>query len=164
MTGFTRLAMQYPAVHDPSELVKEHVYARPDYAYGKDQTWRKPRYDTVLLRYDENEGVNTMSNRRVARVHLLFKTELGRDELSLAYIQLFQTVTFDPYCGMYKVKKLERYEVIEVDTIERGVHLIPSYSGLDTAMATGNSPPALDTYTQFFINNHIDLHMYNTVY
>ena len=65
---------------------------------------------------------------------------------------------------MYKVRKEAKFDVIEIDTIERGVHLIPVFAGFDTKMANGITAPALDLYTDFWINNHVDLHMYNTVY
>ena len=82
----------------------------------------------------------------------------------LAYVQLFQVVLQDEPSGMYKVRKEARFDVIEIDTIERGVHLIPVFVGFDTKMANGTTAPALDLYSDFWINNHVDLHMYNTIY
>ena len=62
--------------------------------------------------------------------------------------------------GQYKVVK-DRFEVIDIETIEHGVHLIPCFKGFETSMATAKSPPALDVYREFFINNHVNIHMYN---
>lgn len=165
--AYEGLRMHYPTVHDPNVVITEIARCTEQYMYWQNNEWTKPRYDTVLIRYDKFEGEHTMANRRVARLLLLFSTidpESG-ESLKLAFVQLFRTVgTADPYDGMYKVKKEEKYEVIEIDTIERGVHLIPQFSGHDTPMATPDSPPALDVYTDFLINNHIDAHMYNTIY
>jgi len=50
------------------------------------------------------------------------------EQLNLAFIQLFRTVEpADHWTGMFKVKTLEKDEVVEVDSIERGVHLIPCF-------------------------------------
>ena len=108
-----------------------------------------------------------MSNRRVARLLLLFSVEcpVTGERLNLAYVQLFRVVgaDADPLSGMFKVRK-DQYQVIEIDTIERGAHLIPCFSRFDTRMADGKSTPSLDVYTDFWLNNYIDIHMYNTIY
>jgi len=66
---------------------------------------------------------------------------------------------------MYRAKAVSQCEVIEIDTIERGVHLIPYFKiEYQTAIATPTSRPALDMYDEFWVNNQIDLHMYNTIY
>jgi len=67
---------------------------------------------------------------------------------------------------MYKVKKAQWFDVVEIDTIERGVHLIPCYGGslVATCMTTATSLPALEVHDEFFINNQIDLSMYNIIY
>jgi len=64
---------------------------------------------------------------------------------------------------MFKVRK-DRYAVIDIATIERGVHLVPCFPGLDTRMADTKSSPSLDVFTDFWINNYVDVHIYNTVY
>ena len=66
--------------------------------------------------------------------------------------------------GIYKIRKEDKYEVVEIDTIERGVHLIPCFMGYEAKMANRFSRPALDVYKDYWINNQIDLHVYNTIY
>ena len=107
-----------------------------------------------------------MGNRRVARLLLLFSTlSPAAEKLNLAYVQLFRVVSHpDGSTGMYKIRKEDKYEVVEIDTIERGVHLIPCFVGYETKMANRFSRPALDVYKDYWINNQIDLHMYNTIY
>ena len=108
-----------------------------------------------------------MSNRRIACVLLIFSVRsYWSDELfKLAFVQLFSTSPqADRWSGMFKVKKQNMFEVVEIDTIERGVHLIPCFTGLDLKMANWRSNPALDVYTDFWLNNQINMHMYNTIY
>ena len=147
-------------------MIVEQVWCKPSYAYGQDNTWKKSRFDTVLVRYSKpNESNNQMDNRRVARLLLLFSIPDpdSETEIRLAHVQLFRTVMVDEASGMFKVAK-DRFEVIEIDTIERGVHLIPCFDGFNTPMATATSPPALDAFDTFWLNNQIDLHMYNSVF
>src|SRR5271168_5183093 len=71
--GYNGLKVTYPTVHDTNIMIEEQVWCKPDYAYGQDKTWKKSRFDTVLLRYsDPNGSDNQMENRRVARLLLLF--------------------------------------------------------------------------------------------
>ena len=108
-----------------------------------------------------------MSNRRIARVLLIFSamSYWNEERFKLAFVQMFSTSPqVDRWSGMFKVKKQDLFEVVEIDTIERGVHLIPCFTGLDLKMANRRSDPALDVYTDFWLNNQIDMHMYNTIY
>jgi hypothetical protein len=164
------MSLTYPTVHDPSQLIREVLRSTRAWLYGQNKDWKKPRRDTALFRYGHEEAdQSTMANRRVGRVLLLFKVcePWGTEDLSLAYVQWFQTVAFDKVSGMFRVKKMtgrDGFEVVEIDTIERGAHLIPCFKGLDTQMADGRSTPALDTYNEFWFNNQIDEHAYNTIY
>jgi hypothetical protein len=163
--GYRALRICYPSVHDGDMMIKEIIRSTPSWSYGQNTDWKKSRFDTVLVRYQEIEGGHQMASRRVARVLLFFSCMMGDQVRKLAYVQLFQVVLQDKPSGMYKVKKdAARFDVIEIETIERGVHLIPVSGGFDTKMANGTTAPALDLYSDFWINNHIDLHMYNTVF
>ena len=165
--GYTSISMRYPAVHDSTKAIQEYARLTESYLYMRNKNWAKSRYDTVLIRYEQSEGDHTMANRRVARLLLLFSTEcpVTATTIELAYVQLFRLVGTgpDPCSDMFKVRK-DKYAVIEIDTIERGCHLIPSYSGFATPMASGRSLPSLDAYEDFSLNNYIDEHMYNTIY
>ena len=169
--GYSMLSVRYATVHDHTKHIRETLRSTETYGYGKNADWKKPRYDTVLIRYDQTEGNHTMSNRKVAHLRLLFSIEVrvpGEDDfrkLDLAYVQLFSVVGngADPLSGMFKVRK-DRYTVIDIATIERGVHLVPCFSSLETQMADAKSSPSLDVYTDFWLNNYVDVDMYNTVY
>jgi len=67
--------------------------------------------------------------------------------------------------------KCDKYEVIELSTIERGVHLIPDYGPIGTTtpwiemQKQGTKVPReLDAYNKFVINNYLDLDIYNTIF
>ena len=164
-----QLTIVYPTVHDPQSLITEALHSTQCWSYGQNHEWKKPRRDTGLFRYDrDNNDKSTMGNRRVGRLLLLFKTEDPRsgamEELSLAYVQWFKTLNLDKHTGMYRVRKTDNFEVVEIDTVERGAHLIPCFTGLATEMASSSCPPSLDVYADFWLNNQIDNHMYNTIY
>jgi Plavaka transposase len=169
--GYTLARMQYPAVHDSTEIITEIVRSTEKHEYGKNKSNTASRYDTVLIRWrEQQDGDHSMSNRKIGRVLLLFSTwwEKMRKEIHLAYVELFKLATngWDPKTQTFKVRKTGDCEVIEVESIERGVHLVPCFKGFETQMAAGTREfvSSLDEYKDFWINNWIDRHMYNTIY
>jgi hypothetical protein len=106
-------------------------------------------------------------NKWVARLLLLFSLVTPSDgqNQELAFVQMFGISTeVDHDCGMYRVKKTTTFEVVEIATIEQGVHLIPMYQGTKNQMASSISAPALDMYSEFWLNNQVNLHKYNGIY
>jgi len=66
---------------------------------------------------------------------------------------------------MYKVKKLDIRRVIEIDTIERALHLIPCFgNATGTKMARADEPPVPHRYDEFYINNHVNADTFKTIY
>jgi len=72
---------------------------------------------------------------------------------------------------MFIVNKTDKYEVIELSTIERGVHLIPNFGPIGSTsrwaeLVKGEAyiPRGLDAYDKFVINNNLDLEYYNMIY
>lgn len=57
-------------------------------------------------------------------------------------------------------KKLNEYDVVDVDTIERGVHLIPCYRGLGTSFRSR----ALNLNIERVLTNQVDGLAYNSIY
>jgi Plavaka transposase len=178
LTGYISVKLQYPAVHDRREQIYEAVRSQDRWAYGQNQEWIKSRFDTILLCYDKAvDDMPTMHHRRVARVLCFFSVDddsmdnplddtRGTKVHQLAFVQMYETVgkVANPVTGMYRVRKMQHFEVVEIDTIERGVHLIPYYKNTQTRMANESSQPALDEYEEFWVNNQIDIHMYNSIY
>lgn len=166
LQGYLGIKLTYPTVYDANVAIEECVRCDPSWVYYQDKDWIKSREDTVLLRYTNEESEeNVMGNKKVAQLHLLFSHTTRTDEChDLALVQLFaMSATVDENCGMYKVKKTTTYEVIEIATIEQGVHLIPVYNN-QTEMATTNSQPTLDIYSEFWLNNQVNLHKFNSIY
>jgi sulfur transfer complex TusBCD TusB component (DsrH family) len=89
------------------------------------------RQNTVLVRRPDLQArgpTNTMSNKRVAQLLLLFKGERQNQDQELAYVSWFETKrTADPNSGLYLVGRTKKCSVIDVKDIERGVHLIPKF-------------------------------------
>jgi hypothetical protein len=72
---------------------------------------------------------------------------------------------------MFVVDKTDKYEVIELSTIECGVHLIPDFGTIGSTspwkeLVKGDDyvPRGLDAYDRFAINNHLNLELYNRIY
>ena len=166
---YSRLHVVYPKQSSEHQFVKEMLYCKDEYPMGKDKYWLVPRYDTVLVQYGKGrDDGGTMDRRRIARLRCLFRTPiLGGQQL--AFVQWFKT-NRDPEesTGMFATKKTDEYEVIELATIERGVHLIPLFGGMmenpPRARAEVGKPFGLDAFDTFVVNNHIDIELYNTIY
>jgi hypothetical protein len=136
---------------------------------------------------------NSMSGRRVARVLLLLKatSDAGGQEAQLAYVQWFQTVgAVDPHNGMYHLKRAKTFAFIEVERIERVVHLIPKFTNRigaakavydqitrhnsefdrdacvdsDAELGMRRKVDVFDYYEDFWLNVWVDYHLYNSVY
>ena len=149
-------------------MIQECMHSDPVWTYYQDKDWIKPQRDTVLLRYtNEETDDSVMKNKKVGRLLLLFSlvTSIENKTQDLEFVEMFGiSPNVDGNCSMYKVKKTRTYEVVEIETIEQGVHLIPVYQGTQTAMATPDSELTLDAYSEFWLNNHINLHQYNSIY
>ena len=107
-----------------------------------------------------------MHGRRVARLWCVFQLNVFGG-IKLALVEWFECNSRpEPDTNMYLVKKKHEYEVIELSTIERGIHLIPDFGKEigGTRRAELGEPHGLDAFERFVINNHLDLEIYNTIY
>ena len=150
----------------------EHTVRCTDqWAYQQNSKKVAPRKDTVLVlnQHDPNdedwEDEGTMANRKVARIHCLFRLNVYPDR-KFAYVQWFTCSNIpEVHSGMFVVSKSQRYEVIQLNCIERGIHLIPQFPrniGATKRLPAGQT--ALDYYNTFVINNHIDLELFNSIF
>jgi Plavaka transposase len=161
----------YAKISDVNILVKEIHRCTDAFALGGKKAWTEGRHDTVLVNYDRPEdATRTMTGRRVARLWCLFTVDV-LDNPSLALVQWFECKE-DPEAvtNMYLVNKTDKYEVIELSTIERGVHLIPDFGPIGPTtpwleIAEGGTKVlrGLDAYDKFVINNHLDLDIFNMI-
>ena len=90
----------------------------------------RSRQDCVLIRTPNRVPrgrVDSMSGRRVAQVMAFFQCEVLGIWHKLAYVSWFETKGKDAVTGLYHLKRSTKQSVIQVDDIERGVHLIPKF-------------------------------------
>ena len=88
-------------------------------------------------------------------------------KIEMAYVKWFKLGInqWDSKTEMFKVKKSMPgdYGVIEIGSIKRGAHLVLCFKGFEMPMAKLDLKPSLDEYSDFWINNWIDEHKYNTI-
>jgi hypothetical protein len=96
------------------------------------------RHDTVLVKYEQSAPRGSMSHimarRRVVHVLLPFKCHQGGKEQHLALVSWFKTIRIakDTSCGMYLVRRIAKRSVISVKDIERPLHLMLKFGGMDS--------------------------------
>jgi len=113
-----------------------------------------------------------MRGLEIARVHLLFSFEVGDNLFSCALVHEF-CKSFDdpdPDNGMWIVEpdfdddKYRVMSVVHVDSMVRGAHLLPVFTG-DTAVPREiNFSNTLDVFTAFYVNKYIDYHAFETMF
>lgn len=143
--------------------------------YEQDLNKVAPRKDTVLVLHDEDpeeeaeewQDEGTMANRKVARVHCLFSMNVYPDR-QFACVEYFECAPqVEAASRMFRVWKKERvrYDVIQLSSIERGIHLIPDFGGeIGKTKSLPKGVTALDQYRRFVINNHIDVEAFKEIF
>jgi hypothetical protein len=90
----------------------------------------RSRQDCVLIKTPTRIArgrPDSMSGKRVAKVLAFFQCEVFGVWHKLAYVSWFETRGKDPVTGLFHLKRTSKSSVIQVDDIERGVHLIPKF-------------------------------------
>jgi hypothetical protein len=147
-------------------MYRERIRANPGWKEG-------PRFDTVFVTVaddDDQEGL-IMHGILIAHVLLFFSFHdpVLQKEVPCALVNWFVPVSEvpDSATGMWAFKpEVERgkvtLEVIHVDTIIRGAHLLPQYS-------TGFLPEdfsyvnALDAFKSYLVNHFVDYHAHELI-
>jgi hypothetical protein len=131
--------------------------------------WKgKPRHDTVFVKISDDEG-GVMNGMLIARVLLFFSFHVPilREVFPCALVNWFIPVSDqrDRVMGTWEVK-LEMagvramqptLEVIHLDSIVRGAHLLPAY-GRGFLPEDFDFRDALEAFQSYFVNNLIDYH------
>jgi hypothetical protein len=138
-------------------------------------TWNRgessiPRYDCVLVQVSpEDNGFRSM---QVARVRLFFSIKHDGKTIPCALIEWYKTTrsTPDKTIGMWVVKPeyiADRQQraaaVVHLDSVVRGVHLIPVYRKRKISRKHTYST-SLNDFKKFYVNKYIDYHAFETVY
>ena len=145
----------------PSELCgtgglhRERIRSNPSFHGHK-------RRDTVFVVLDDSK--NGMEGMEIGRVLLFFSFHYRRKDFSCALINWFvHDEERDRDTGMWTVQlECDRtgqptVQVIELDTIVRGAHLLPVY-GSSRIPDDFSHHDALDSFDSFFVNHFIDQH------
>ena len=110
-----------------------------------------------------------MEGMEIGRVLLFFSFQYRRQNFSCALINWFvHDDEPDHDTGMWTVQmERDRYgqatvEVIDIDSIARGVHLLPVY-GSSRVPNDFSHHNALDSFNSFFINHYIDHHTHEFI-
>jgi hypothetical protein len=141
-------------------MYRETIHANPNYSGS-------PRYDTVLV--SVGDDTDAMGGLLVARVRLLFsyfdsyQGTVIPCALVTWFIHLDDNPKRDENSDMWKLCP-ERDEdgqhpvqVIHLDTILRGAHLLPCYG--EGFLPVGLTyTDALDAWDAYFVNQFIDYH------
>ena len=71
--------------------------------------------------------------------------------VNLVYVEWFKLASnrWDLRTEMFKIKKADNFGVIEIEAIERGVHLMPCFKGFDMQMEGMDISSNLDEYKGF---------------
>ena len=122
------------------------------------------RRDTVFVVVDEEQP--GMQGMVIARIHLFFSFEYRRQHFSCAFVTWFipHNDAPDSDTGMWTVhlecnRRTRQlvYQVIDIDTIARGAHLLPVF-GSDRVPEDFSHHHALDSFNSFFVNQYVDHH------
>ena len=141
-------------------LRRERIRSTPSF-YGHE------RRDTVFVVLDES--TNGMEGMEIGCVLLFFSFMYRGKSFSCALINWFvHDNEPDRDTGMWTVQ-LERdrqgqptVEVIDIDAIARGAHLLPVY-GSSRVPDDFSHHDALDSFNSFFVNHFIDHHAHEFI-
>jgi len=148
-------------------MYRERIRATPTWNRGESSI---PRYDCVLIQIGpEDDGFRSM---QVARVRLFFSIKHDNKTIPCALVEWYKTIgnTPDKAVGMWVVKpdQAANYRervaaVVHLDSMVRGVHLIPVY-WKQQILRRHTYSTTLSDFKQFYVNKYIDYHAFETVY
>lgn len=127
-----------------------------------------PRRDCILIAMDATKS--GFSSMQVARTCLLLSINYLNKPIPCALVDWFVTEGNhpDPVMGMWVVKSQYTANnwsfssIIHLDSVLRGIHLLPVYKKCTVAQGQSYSH-SLDSYRRFYVNKYIDYHAFETV-
>ena len=143
-------------------MCREIIQANPHYSGA-------PRFDTVFVSVSDDKDI--MAGLLVAQVHLLFSyfDPYDQEEVPCMLITWFVHPDDAPESGPDKVTGMWKLcpehdengkcpvQVIHLDTVLRGAHLVPYYGEGFLPMELHYSD-ALNAWNYYFVNQFIDYH------
>ncbi|KAF8468517.1 hypothetical protein DFH94DRAFT_638438 [Russula ochroleuca] len=126
-----------------------------------------PRHDTAFVVLDDFQP--GMKGMEIGHVLLFFSFQYRQKHFSCALINWFvHDDEHDPDTGMWVIqlerdqKGIPTLQVIEIETITRGAHLLPVY-GLSRVPDDFSHHNALDSFRSFFVNHFVDHHTHEFI-
>jgi len=140
---------------------------RAIHAQGKKKS-TVPRHDCVLVATDTTSS--GFSSMQVARVRLLLSITHLDTIIPCALVNWFVAEGNgpDPVTGMwivrpqYTANNRHSYSIIHLDSILRGIHLLPVHKK-HAITKTDSYSRSLDVYRRFYVNKYIDYHAFETI-
>jgi hypothetical protein len=147
-------------------MLRERIRATPSWKKGDRNA---PRYDCILV--DVDPPLSPMHGLLVGRVRLFFSFHHRGIDYPCALLEWFEVVGDKPDLdtGMWLVKPevdpngSRSTSVIHLDSIIRGVHLLPVFNGVFVPRSLHYSM-TLDIFRAFYVNKYIDHHAFETLY
>lgn len=147
-------------------MYRERIRTTPVWNRGESSV---PRYDCVLIQVGpEDDGFHSM---QAARVRLFFSIKHDSRTIPCALVEWYETVGSSPdeAVGMWVVKpeltanhQQRVATVVHLDSVVRGVHLIPIYQKQQISRKR-NYSTTLNDFKKFYINKYIDYHAFETL-
>lgn len=140
---------------------------RATHTQGKDSA-TVPRHDCVLVATDTTSS--GFSSMQVARVRILLSITHLNTVIPCALVDWFvpEGDSPDPVTGMWIIKpqyttnNRRSSSIIHLDSILRGIHLLPVHKKRAVAKMHSYSR-SLDSYRRFYVNKYIDYHAFETI-
>lgn len=141
-------------------MCRERIRSTPSFHHH-------PRHDTVFVVLDDT--LPGMKGMEIGRVLLFFSFSYRRMAFSCALINWFvHDDAPDPDTGMWTVqpehdrKGEPTIQVIPLETIVRGAHLLPVY-GSARVPDDFSHHDALNSFNAFFVNHFVDHHVHELI-
>lgn len=145
----------------PGGMHREFVRCSPSWYGGR------PRYDTVLVKTDEDAP--GMLGMTVGRVRMFFSFTFRYVRYQCALVEWFELIGElpDPVTGMWMVKPevsggRRAMGVVHIDSIVRACHLI-GYYGRTRIPTDFHYADSLHAFRRYYVNSFIDYHAHETI-
>jgi hypothetical protein len=150
-------------------MYRETIRSTPYWKYGQ-ATSSSPRYDCVFLTKDDSQP--GMRGLHVARVLLFFSFSFSDVVYPCALVHWFIPIDDNPdsVTGMWVVKPeydasgQRVIEVVHLNSILRGAHLLPVFGSADFIPADICYTESLDIFKAYYVNKYIDHHAYEIAF
>ena len=129
-----------------------------------------PHRDCVFVDMGDSEAIG-MKALHVARVYLFFKFSHNDINYPCALVQWYSTSDEpDDSTSLWVIRPettrrgARHMSVIHVDTIFRGAHLLPRFLSDAPVYRELNYMNVLDLFASFYVNKHIDHHVFKVAF